>query len=203
MKILVLGGGGREHALVWKLRESPRVETIWCAPGNGGIAAEAECVAIDAADVSAIVAFAEKIQPDLTIVGPELPLVNGLADAFRQRNWAVVGPSKQAAQLEGSKIFSKQFLLRHHIPTAKMYGTYDSPADACGALSSVDFPLVIKADGLCAGKGVFLAPDFDSAKDFVEQVMEKNELGPGGRRILLEEALEGEELSFIVLTDGK
>src|SRR5258707_405440 len=203
MKILVLGGGGREHALVWKLRESPRVETIWCAPGNGGIAAEAECVASDAGDVGAIVAFAEKIQPDLTIVGPELPLVNGLTDAFRERNWSVVGPSQQAAQLEGSKVFAKEFLARHHIPTAKMYGAYDSSADVYKALNSVTYPVVIKADGLCAGKGVFLAPDLAAAKDFVERVMEKNELGPGGRRVLLEETLEGEELSFIILTDGK
>jgi len=203
MKILVLGGGGREHALVWKLKESPRVEKIWCAPGNGGIAADAECVAIDAGDVGAIVALAEKIRPDLTIVGPELPLVNGLTDAFRRRNWAVVGPSQQAAQLEGSKIFSKQFLERHGIPTAKMYGAYDAPTEVYDALSSMAFPVVIKADGLCAGQGVFLAPDFAAAKDFVQRVMEKNELGPGGKRILLEEALEGEELSFIILTDGK
>jgi phosphoribosylamine---glycine ligase len=203
MKILVLGGGGREHALVWKLRESPLVQKIWCAPGNGGIAAEAECVAIDAGDVGAIVAFAEKVHPDLTIVGPELPLVNGLTDAFRQRNWAIVGPSKQAAQLEGSKIFSKEFLVRHGIPTARMYGTYDSPADVYEALKSVAWPVVIKADGLCAGKGVFLAPDFAAAKDFVERVMEKDELGPGGKRILLEETLEGDELSFIILTDGE
>jgi phosphoribosylamine--glycine ligase len=202
MKILVLGGGGREHALVWKLKQSRSVEKIWCAPGNGGIAAEAECVAADAGDVAAIVALAEKIHPTLTIVGPELPLVNGLTDAFRQRNWPIVGPSKQAAQLEGSKIFSKDFLVRHRIPTAKMYGTYDSPADAYIALRTVSWPVVIKADGLCAGKGVFLAPDFAAAKDFVERVMEKNELGPGGRRILLEETLEGEELSFIILTDG-
>ena len=202
MNILVLGGGGREHALVWKLRESPLVRKIWCAPGNGGIAAEAECVAIDAGDVGAIVAFAEKVHPDLTIVGPELPLVNGLTDAFRQRNWAIVGPSRQAAQLEGSKIFSKEFLVRHGIPTAKMYGTYDSPAGAYEALKSVAWPVVIKADGLCAGKGVFLAPDFAAAKDFVERVMEKNELGPGGKRLLLEETLEGEELSFIILSDG-
>jgi len=203
MKILVLGGGGREHALVWKLNRSPRVEKIWCAPGNGGIAAEAECVAIDAGDVGAIVALAQKIQPDLTIVGPELPLVNGLTDAFRQRNWAIVGPSQLAAQLEGSKVFSKEFLKRHGIPTAKMYGTYNSPTEVYGALSTVAWPVVIKADGLCAGKGVFLAPDFAAAKDFVERVMEKNELGPGGSRVLLEETLEGEELSFIILTDGK
>src|ERR1700746_804425 len=136
MKILVLGGGGREHALVWKLKQSPRVEKIWCAPGNGGIAADAECVAVDTGDVGATVALAERIQPDLTIVGPELPLVHGLTDAFRQRKWAVVGPSQQAAQLEGSKIFSKQFLERHGIPTAKMYGAYDSSAEAYDALST-------------------------------------------------------------------
>src|SRR6266446_5219093 len=203
MKILVLGGGGREHALVWKLRESPLVEKIWCAPGNGGMASQAECVNIDAGDVGAIVAFAEKIHPDLTIVGPELLLVKGMTDAFRQRNWPVIGPSQQAAQLEGSKVFSKEFLARHHIPTAKMYGTFHSPAEVYKALNSLAWPVVIKADGLCAGKGVFLAPDLAAAKDFVERVMEKNELGPGGKRILLEETLEGEELSFIILTDGK
>jgi phosphoribosylamine--glycine ligase len=202
MKVLVIGGGGREHALVWRLKQNPRVERIWCAPGNGGIAAEAECIAVDSGDVAAAVALAERIQPDLTIVGPELPLVNGLTDAFRRRHWAIVGPSQQAAQLEGSKIFSKEFLERHSIPTAGMYGAYDAPADAYRALSAVDWPLVIKADGLCAGKGVFLASNRDEAADFIRRVMEKNELGSGGHRILLEETLEGEELSFIILTDG-
>ena len=203
MNIFVIGGGGREHALVWKLKQSSRVEKIWCAPGNGGIAAEAECVAIDAGDVAAIVAFAENVRPDLTVVGPELPLVNGLGDAFRERGWRIVGPSRQAAQLEGSKIFSKEFLQRHDIPTAKMFGTFDSAEDAYSALRSVPWPVVVKADGLCAGKGVFVAPDFEAAHDFVERVMEKNELGAGGKRILLEEGLEGEELSFIIVADGK
>ena len=203
MKILVIGGGGREHALVWKLKQSQRVEKIWCAPGNGGIAAEAECVAVDAGDVVALVALAAKLQPDLTIVGPELPLVNGLADEFHQRNWAIVGPSRQASQLEGSKIFSKEFLTRHGIPTARMYGAYDSAKAAYEALRSVAWPLVIKADGLCAGKGVCLAANEAEARDFIERVMEKNELGSGGKKILLEETLEGEELSFIILTDGK
>jgi phosphoribosylamine---glycine ligase len=203
MKILVIGGGGREHALVWKLKQSPLVEKIWCTPGNCGIAEEAECIAIDANDVAAVVAFAEKIQPDLTVVGPELPLVNGLTDAFRQRNWAIVGPSKLAAQLEGSKIFSKEFLERHGIPTAKMYGAFDSATAAYAALSNVSWPLVIKADGLCAGKGVFLATNRAEAEDFIQRVMQNNELGVGGMRILLEETLEGEELSFIILTDGE
>jgi phosphoribosylamine--glycine ligase len=203
MKVLVIGAGGREHALIWKLRESADVQTIWCAPGNGGIAAEAECVPVDAGDVTALVAFAEKARPDLTVVGPELPLVNGLVDAFQQERWAVVGPTKQAAQLEGSKIFAKEFLQRHNIPTAEMYGAYDSPGDAYSALCSVDWPVVMKADGLCAGKGVFLAPDPDAATDFIERVMEKHELGTGGQRVFLEETLEGDELSFILLTDGE
>jgi len=203
MKILVIGSGGREHALVWRLKQSVRVEKIWCAPGNGGIAEEAECMTVDAGDVEALVALAEKMAPDLTVVGPELPLVNGISDAFAKRNWAIVGPSRRASQLEGSKIFSKEFLLRHNIPTAKMYGAYDSAQDAYAALSRVDWPLVIKADGLCAGKGVVLAQDAESAKQFLEAVMERNELGPGGHRVLLEETLEGEELSFIILTDGE
>jgi phosphoribosylamine---glycine ligase len=203
MKILVIGGGGREHALVWRLKQSERVEKIWCTPGNGGIAEDAECFAVDAGDVAGLVALAETIASDLTVVGPELPLVNGISDAFAQRNWPMVGPSRQAAQLEGSKIFSKEFLLRHNIPTAKMYGAYDLPRDAYAALNGVDWPLVIKADGLCAGKGVVLAPDREAARQFLESVMEKNELGPGGRRVLLEETLEGDELSFIILTDGE
>src|SRR5580704_7012005 len=203
MKILVIGGGGREHALVWKLKESSRVEKIWCAPGNGGIAAEAECVAIDAGNVPALVALAENLQPDLTVVGPELPLVAGIGDAFRQREWPIIAPSARAAQLEGSKIFSKEFLERHNLPTARRYGTYEKPSEAYAALDSISFPLVIKADGLCAGKGVMLAKDKSEARDFMERALEKNELGAGGHRLLLEETLEGDELSFILLTDGE
>ncbi|MGC1414453.1 MAG: phosphoribosylamine--glycine ligase [Candidatus Acidiferrum sp.] len=203
MKILVVGGGGREHALVWKLKQSARVEKIWCAPGNGGIAQDAECIPVDAGDVAGLVSLAAKIAPDLAVVGPELPLVNGISDAFAHRNWPIVGPSQRAAQLEGSKIFSKEFLLRHNIPTAKMYGAYGSPHDAYSALKGLDWPLVIKADGLCAGKGVVLAPDAETAKKFLESAMEKNELGPGGRRVLFEETLQGDELSFIILTDGE
>ena len=203
MKVLLIGGGGREHALAWKLQQGSRVTKIWCAPGNAGMAAEAECVHVDSSDVAALVALAEKIRPDLTVVGPELPLVNGIADAFALRKWAIVGPTQQAAQLEGSKIFSKTFLQRHNIPTAKMYGAYDSADKAKAALENVKWPVVIKADGLCAGKGVFLAPDKQAAKNFISSMMEKRELGEGGARILLEETLEGEELSFIILTDGQ
>jgi phosphoribosylamine--glycine ligase len=203
MKILVIGGGGREHALVWNLGLGAGVEKIWCAPGNGGIAGEAECVQVDAGEVASLIALAKNVKPDLTVVGPELPLVNGLVDAFTERRWAVVGPDKKAAQLEGSKIFAKEFLQRHNIPTAELYGAHDSAGGAYGALCAVDWPVVIKADGLCAGKGVFVAPNPDAATDFIERVMEKNELGEGGKRVMLEEALEGDELSFILLTDGE
>jgi phosphoribosylamine--glycine ligase len=202
MKVLVVGGGGREHALVWQFRRSSRVEKIWCAPGNAGIATQAECLAGDPGDVSGLVALAKQLAPDLTVVGPELPLVNGIAAAFEQRNWPIVAPSRQASQLEGSKIFAKEFLKRHKIPTARMYGAHDSAASAYEALKKVDWPLVIKADGLCAGKGVLLAPDEAAAREFIRRVMEEDELGVGGRRILLEETLQGEELSFIIVTDG-
>jgi phosphoribosylamine--glycine ligase len=202
MKILVVGGGGREHALLWRMKHSAGVEKLWCAPGNGGIASEAECIPVDIGDVATLVALAGKLQPDLTVVGPELPLVRGIGDAFRARKWPIVAPSLQAAQLEGSKIFSKEFLDRHNLPTAKCYGTYDVASEAYKALEAVSWPLVIKADGLCAGKGVLVAKDKQEARDFIEQAMEKDELGAGGKRILLEETLEGEELSFILLTDG-
>jgi phosphoribosylamine---glycine ligase len=203
MKVLVIGGGGREHALVWKLKQSPRVEKIWCAPGNGGIEGEAECLPADPAGIPGLVALAERLKPDLTIVGPELPLVNGIGDAFRHRGWPIVAPSQQAAQLEGSKIFAKEFLRRQGIPTAQMYGVFETSQDAVAALSRVDWPVVIKADGLCAGKGVFVAQDAAAAEDFIRRLMDKNELGAGGKRLLLEETLEGEELSFIVVTDGQ
>jgi len=203
MNILVLGGGGREHALVWKLKESAGVQALYCAPGNGGIAADAQCISTDPGDVPGLVALAERFHPDLTVVGPELPLVNGVVDAFEQHRWPIIGPTQRAAQLEGSKVFAKQFLQRHNIPTARMYGVYDSPGAAYGALRQVNWPVVIKADGLCAGKGVFVALNPDAASDFIQRVMEKNELGPGGKRVLLEEALEGDELSLILLTDGE
>ena len=203
MKVLVIGGGGREHSLVWKLKQSPRVEKIWCAPGNGGIEAEADCVPVDTADVPALVAIAERLSPDLTIVGPELPLVKGIGDAFRRGGWPIVAPSRQAAQLEGSKIFAKQFLQRRGVPTAQLYGVFDTAPSATGALPGLDRPVVIKADGLCAGKGVFVAEEAVAAEDFIRRAMDRNEFGAGGKRLLLEEALEGEELSFIVVTDGQ
>jgi phosphoribosylamine---glycine ligase len=203
MKVLLIGGGGREHALVWKLGASARVEKVWCAPGNGGISGEAECVAADAGDVASLVVLAERLRPDLTVVGPELPLVGGVGDAFGRRKWALLGPTEEAAQLEGSKIFAKEFLARHAIPTATMYGAFDSADAAYGALEQVNWPLVVKADGLCAGKGVLVATSPTEAKDFIARAMETNEFGPGGKRLIFEEGLEGQELSFILLTDGE
>jgi phosphoribosylamine--glycine ligase len=203
MKILVLGSGGREHALVWKLRQSAAAEKIWCAPGNGGIAGDAECIPLDLKDVNAAADLASKLGADLTIVGPELPLVSGIADEFARRGLMLLGPTEKAAQLEGSKIFAKQFLERHGIPTAPLYGIYDSEMDAYAALCAVEWPLVIKADGLCAGKGVLVTTSPDEATSFVTRLMENLEFGEAGKRILLEEGLSGEELSYIILTDGK
>src|SRR5580698_3459371 len=154
MKVLIIGSGAREHAIVWKLARDSSVEKIWCAPGNGGISQDAECVALDLRDPRAAADLAAGKGADLTIVGPELPLVAGIADEFARSGMALLGPMQQAAQLEGSKIFAKQFMERHSIPTAAVYGMCDSPADAHMLLSSIDWPLVIKADGLCAGKGV-------------------------------------------------
>ena len=203
MKILVIGGGGREHALVWKIRQSPRVEKVWCAPGNGGISAETECFPIHQADPAAMADLAARLGADLTVIGPELPLVSGVADEFARRGMALFGPSKAAAELEGSKIYAKEFLQRHKVPTAPAYGFYDSPAAAYAALKNVEWPMVIKADGLCAGKGVLVAQNFDEAKQFLERMMEKREFGDGGSRVLLEHAIRGEELSLIVITDSE
>jgi phosphoribosylamine---glycine ligase len=203
MKILVIGGGGREHALVWKLGQGAGVEKIWCAPGNGGISEDAECVPVDQKNVCAIADLAEKLGADLTVIGPELPLVSGVADEFAARGLAIFGPSKAAARLEGSKIFAKEFLQRHKIPTAAPYGFFDSAPAANRALDHVQWPVVIKADGLCAGKGVLVASDVNEARDFLLRAMEKGEFGDGGRRVLMEHALAGEELSLIVMTDGE
>ncbi len=202
MKILIIGSGGREHALVWKLRQSESVEKIWCAPGNGGISKDAECVPLDLHDVNAAANLAATLGADLTIVGPELPLVLGIADEFAKRGLTLLGPTKSAAQLEGSKVFAKKFMERHGIPTAAVYGVFDSPVDAYTAICEVDWPLVIKADGLCAGKGVLVTSSPDEATSFIDRLLEKHELGDGGNRIMLEEGLTGEELSYIVLTDG-
>ncbi|HMD32104.1 MAG TPA: phosphoribosylamine--glycine ligase, partial [Candidatus Acidoferrales bacterium] len=208
MKILVIGSGGREHALMWRLEQSAHVERIWCLPGNAGMArvARTECLAAPAGgvqDVAALGELAERLRPDVTLVGPELPLVNGIADEFARRGLRLVGPSKHAAQLEGSKAFAKEFLLRNNIPTGPLHGIYDSAGDAYSALCAVDWPCVIKADGLAAGKGVLVAPGPDEATAFIDRLMVEREFGAAGDRVLVEEALRGQELSYIVLTDGE
>jgi phosphoribosylamine---glycine ligase len=203
MKILVIGSGGREHALVWKLKQSAGIEKIWCAPGNGGISNDAECIPADLKDIRGLVGLAKLLKPDLTVVGPELPLVLGLADEMRALGFAVVGPGAIGAQLEGSKVFAKRFLERHGIPTARVYGVFEKSSAARAALDDVVWPVVIKADGLCAGKGVLVTRDRDEAEKFIVRAMDDGDFGDGGRTILLEEGLTGEELSYIVLTDGQ
>src|ERR1700693_1632506 len=187
MKILVVGGGGRERALVWRLRRSSSAKKVWCVPGNGGIAQEAECITADTEDVAELAGLAAHLGADLTVVGPEQPLVLGIADEFARRGLRLVGPRRQAAQLEGSKIFAKQFLARHAIPTARVYGMCDSADEAYKAVASVNAPVVLKADGLCAGKGVLVTDSTDEARSFIARVMEKREFGDGGARLLIEE----------------
>jgi phosphoribosylamine--glycine ligase len=201
MKILVIGSGGREHALTWKLRESPLMEEIYCAPGNAGIAQEAECRRVDVSNPAEILALASEIKADLTVVGPEAPLVAGVVDEFQRAGRMIVGPTQAAAQLEGSKIFSKQFMARHSIPTAK-FKVAESFDQAVKALGEFGCPVVIKADGLAAGKGVVIAHTREEAEKTLDEFMRQRSLGAAGERIVLEETLVGEEVSFIVLTDG-
>ena len=189
--------------MIWRLRQSPEVEKIWCAPGNGGIAEDAECIPVNADDVEGLVALAERLKPDLTVAGPEAPLVGGIRNKFECRGMCLVGPSKRDARLEGSKIYAKEFMDRYHIPNATLYGTFDSAPEAIRALDAVDWPVVIKADGLCAGKGVLVADTREEAEVFIRRILQRHELGAGGSRILLEKALQGEELSYIILTDGR
>lgn len=203
MRILVIGGGGREHALVWKLRQSPQVEKIWCAPGNGGIQTIAECIEANVGDIRGLAEIAETLKPDLTIVGPEQPLVGGIEEEFEKRDLRLLGPSRDGARLEGSKVFAKEFMERHTIPTSGLYGVFDDAMSARKALRAVDWPVVIKADGLCAGKGVLVTSSTEEAEVFVERLIEKGEFKDAGRHVILEEALVGREISYIVLTDGE
>ena len=203
MKILIIGGGAREHALAWKLRQSPQVGHVWCLPGNGGIREIAECLDGSVAEVEKIANVAQHLRPDLTIVGPEQPLVLGIADEFEKRGLALLGPSRAAAQLEGSKVFAKEFMARYSIPTASPYGVFDNAVDAYTSLCEVDWPVVVKADGLCGGKGVLVTSSPDEATAFIESLMEKGEFGDAGRHVIVEEGLNGREISYIVLTDGE
>ena len=202
MKVLVLGGGGREHALVWKLKQSSRVSQLYCAPGNGGIADEAECLPADLKSLDSMVALATRLQPDLTLVGPELPLTLGVVDEFTRRGWRVFGPTQAAAQLESSKSFAKEFLQRHHIPTAP-FAICDSIEQVKSALGHFHTPVVVKADGLAAGKGVVIAKSKEEASSVAAEMLSGKMLGDAGSRVVLEECLKGEELSFLVFSDGE
>ncbi len=202
MKVLVLGSGGREHAMVWKLRQSPRIKQLWCAPGNGGISADAECLALDLKSLKSIVELATRLNPDVTVVGPELPLTLGVVDEFQRRGWKIFGPTKAAAQLESSKSFAKEFMQRHRIPTAH-YAICTKKEELKDALAHFHAPIVVKADGLAAGKGVVIAQTKDEAQRTAEEMLNGKMLGEAGARIVLEEFLEGEELSFLVMSDGE
>jgi phosphoribosylamine---glycine ligase len=202
MKVLVLGGGGREHALVWKLRQSPRISALYCAPGNGGIADEAECLPVDLKSLDSIVALAMRLQPDLTVIGPEQPLTLGVVDEFNRRGWPVFGPTQAAARLESSKSFAKEFLQRHHIPTAP-FAICDSIEQVRSALGHFHAPVVVKADGLAAGKGVVIAKSKEEAASVAAEMLSGKMLGEAGSRVVLEECLKGDELSFLVFSDGE
>jgi phosphoribosylamine--glycine ligase len=203
MRILVIGSGGREHAIVWKLLQSPRVRVVFCAPGNGGIARVARCIPISPDDHAAIVDFVRKEKIDCVVIGPEGPLASGLADALLVSGVGVLGPTHEAAQLESSKVFAKDFMARHRIPTAQ-YATYEDPQFALAFLQSSEarYPIVIKADGLAAGKGVVVARTVDEAREAIQRIMVDREFGSSGDRIIVEECLEGIEASYIVFTDG-
>jgi phosphoribosylamine--glycine ligase len=204
MRILVIGSGGREHALVWKLRQSPRVQALFCAPGNGGIRRTARCLPVQPQDAPAITDLVRRERIDLVVVGPEAPLASGLVDHLKASGVSVLGPTQKAAQLESSKVFAKDFMARHGIPTAR-YATHRNPQSALAFLESTDahYPIVIKADGLAAGKGVVVARDAREAGTSVQRIMVDREFGSAGDRIIVEECLEGIEASYIVFTDGE
>ncbi len=202
MKVFVIGSGGREHAIVWKLRQSPRVTQIFCAPGNGGICDEAECVPVDVKNIDALVQAASKIQPDLTVVGPEVPLALGVVDEFRRRGFRIFGPTAAAARLESSKIFAKEFMQRHRIPTAH-FAICTTAAEIKEALPHFGTPIVVKADGLAAGKGVVIAQSREEAGAVANEMLAGKMVGEAGARVVLEQYLEGEELSFLVVSDGE
>ncbi|MGN6651006.1 phosphoribosylamine--glycine ligase [Trinickia sp.] len=202
MKLLVVGSGGREHALAWKLAQSPRVQLVYVAPGNGGTATDERLRNIAITDIDALADFAESEQIALTVVGPEAPLAAGIVNVFRQRGLKVFGPTKEAAQLESSKDFAKAFMKRHGIPTAE-YATFSDAALAHAYVDRKGAPIVIKADGLAAGKGVVVAATLDEAHAAIDMMLADNKLGDAGARVVVEEFLAGEEASFIVMVDGK
>ena len=202
MKVLVIGSGGREHSLVWKLRQSPRVSKIYCAPGNAGIASLAECVPVSAEDVKGLLNFALKQKIDLTLVGPEVTLTLGVVDAFEKRGLRIFGPSKKAAILEGSKVFTKKFMQDYNIPTAG-FAVFRKRERAIEYVKRIGAPLVIKADGLAAGKGVIVAQTVQEAIDAIDVIMKEKAFGEAGNRVVIEDFMTGEEASFLAFTDGK
>jgi len=202
MKILVIGGGGREHALVWKLAQSPRVEKLWCAPGNAGIDELAEPVAIEVTDLAAIVEFARQQQVDLVVPGPELPLTLGIIDALRAAGLRGFGPSQAAAQLEGSKTFTKELMRRCKMPTG-FFSSFTDADEAVRYVHEVGAPIVVKADGLAAGKGVVICQTIAAAEQAIDEIMRWRSFGEAGDRVVIEEFLDGEEVSFMALTDGE
>jgi phosphoribosylamine--glycine ligase len=202
MKLLVIGSGGREHAMAWKLRQSPRVFKVFVAPGNAGVAMENSLENLPITDIPGLVGFAKKEGIAYTLVGPEGPLAAGIVDAFRAAGLKIFGPTKMAAQLEASKDFSKAFMLRHGIPTAA-YAAFSDPFEAHHYIDQVGAPIVIKADGLAAGKGVVVAMTMADAHDAVDAMLVANKMGDAGARVVIEEFLEGEEASFIVMADGQ
>lgn len=202
MKILVIGSGGREHSLVWKLKQSPRVSKIYCAPGNAGIGELADCVNVAATDVNGLVNFAKKQKIDLTLVGPEVTLTLGVVDAFEKQGLRIFGPSKKAAILEGSKVFTKKFMQDHNIPTAA-FSVFRSRDKAIAHIERVGPPLVIKADGLAAGKGVIVAHTVKEAKNAIDTIMKDKAFGDAGNKVVIEDFMTGEEASFLAFTDGR
>jgi phosphoribosylamine--glycine ligase len=202
MRVLVVGQGAREHALAWKLHQSPLVKELYAAPGNAGIAAVADCVGIGVADIVELADFAEKLKMDLTVVGPELPLTLGIVDEFQKRGLPIFGPTRLAAELEGSKVFSKEFMRKYGIPTAEARAC-NSVDEAKSALKEFGYPVVLKVDGLAAGKGVVIVNSKREADEYLQLVFEEKKFGNAANRILVEEFLVGEEISFLVVTDGK
>ena len=202
MKLLVIGNGGREHALAWKLSQSPRVRQVFVAPGNAGTALEQGIENIGLTAIPDLVSFAQKEDIALTVVGPEAPLAEGIVDIFRSTGLKIFGPTQKGAQLETSKTFSKAFMLRHGIPTAG-YASFDQPSDAHDYIDQKEAPIVIKANGLAAGKGVVVAMTSAEAHEAVDIMLVENKLGEAGSQILIEDYLEGEEASFIVMSDGR
>ncbi len=200
MKILVVGSGGREHAICWKLSQEKNVEKIYCAPGNAGIAEIAECIDIPVTELDRLADFAEENKVNLTVVGPEVPLVMGITDVFNKRGLNVFGPNKECSQLEGSKLFSKEFMVRHNIPTAK-YKEYTDLEKAKSEIDSFGYPVVVKADGLAAGKGVIIAKDKKEAIEALETIMEDKKFGDAGRLVVVEEFISGVETSILALVD--